>query len=270
MYQWLRTKYSQWRWNSKITKLISRNVTSSATPSSRITLSMCMKNEASNYLCQMLESCARYIDEAVIIDDASTDNSVDICTEILSRNNIKHKIIENESSMFDREFSLREKLWEETVKSNPDWILFLDADEIFEERFAKDIKTLLMSDPSVWVYRFRLFDMWDSHHFREDVNWNAHFRYTPFLLRYNPNFKYLFSRHKKNQHCGRMPENVRWLKSANSDLRLKHYGWADKNRRLVKYLRYKKLDPKGVYGNSEQYDSILDENVNLVLWREVE
>lgn len=49
----------------------------------KITLKMHIKNEADRYLIPMLQSAREYIDEAVILDDHSTDNSVEIVRELL-------------------------------------------------------------------------------------------------------------------------------------------------------------------------------------------
>ena len=224
----------------------------------KITLSMVVKNEANRYLKECLEHAKKYVDEFVIIDDCSTDNTVEICKDILKDK--KHVIIQNEKSMFSNEVKLRKKQWNETIKTNPDWILFLDADEVFEDKIITDIKYLIKNN-SVDAYCFRLYDMWDKNHYRSDQYWSAHKYYRPFLIRYQPKFKYKFI--NKKQHCGRMPKNVLILKYVNSNIRLKHYGWMKEEDRRNKYDRYKKLDQDGTYGNSKQYESILDENPNL-------
>lgn len=71
----------------------------------RITLSMIVKNEEGRYLNQMLTSLIGHIDEAVIIDDGSTDNTINMCREILK--DIPVHIIQNEKSMFASEDKLR-------------------------------------------------------------------------------------------------------------------------------------------------------------------
>ncbi len=232
--------------------------------SPRITLSMIMKDEASRYLRPMLEDAKRYITDAVIIDDNSTDSSVALCEEILK--GIPYKIIKNKESKFSNEIELRTQQWKETIKTNPDWIVFLDADEIFEDQFAQEVKQLVKS-PDIDMYFFRLYDFWNTNHYREDTHWQAHSIYRPFLIRYRPDIPYAWDR-KTPQHCGRMPSVATKLLGKTSELRLKHYGWAKEHDRIRKYHRFLILDPEAKYGNQEQYNTILDESPTLIKWVE--
>ncbi|MGB7604385.1 MAG: glycosyltransferase [Lutisporaceae bacterium] len=227
----------------------------------KITLSMIVKNEEKRYLNQVLNSLRGHIDEAVIIDDGSTDNTIKICQEILQ--GIPLHIIKNEQSMFANEVELRKKQWSETIKTNPDWILNLDADEILEDGFWDNSENL-MNRCDIDLYFFRLYDMWDETHYREDKYWNAHSIYRPFLMRYQPYFNYVWN--ELPQHCGRFPINVLLLPKTTSEFRIKHFGWATKTDRAAKYKRYKLLDPDALYGSREQYDSIMDTNPNLINW----
>jgi len=227
----------------------------------KVTLSMIVKNEEGRYLKQMLNSVKQHIDEAVIIDDASTDNTINMCREILK--DIPLHIIQNEKSMFDSEADLRKKQWSETIKTNPDWILNLDADEILEEGFW-DNSQKLIDDKNYDFYCFRLFDMWNATHYREDKYWNAHSMYRPFLMRYQPKFNYLWN--ETPQHCGRFPINTFSFPIATSEFRVKHLGWATEEDRAMKYNRYALLDPDAIYGIKSQYDSIMDANPNLIKW----
>ena len=227
----------------------------------KLTLSMVVKNEGNRYLKEVLESAKEYIDNAVIIDDGSTDNTVDIIKNILG--DIPYKLVKNEVSKFSNEVELRKQQWNETIKINPDWVLFLDADEIFEDRF-KDYVKELMENTEVDGYLFRLYDFWDKDHYREDNLWYAHNTYRLFLIRYQENFKYLFK--EASQHCGRMPYNCMNLPYLTTTLRLKHYGWSREEDRIEKYNRYMTLDPNGEFGSLEQYKSILDKNPNLIKW----
>lgn len=231
------------------------------TEQSNLTLSMVLKNEAGRYLRQVLEEHRHYIDKAVIIDDGSSDNSVEICKEVLS--GIPIHIVRNDNSKFSNEIELRKQQWEETVKTNPEWILNLDADEIFEERFKTEVRSL-MNQREIDVYNFRLYDFWNEQHYREDQYWCAHLTFRPFLVRYNHQFQYEWR--ETPQHCGRFPINIGKLPSANSSLRLKHFGWANLKDRINKYYRYLEHDPEGKYGWKEQYQSILDVKPKLIKW----
>ncbi|MEY8192444.1 glycosyltransferase family 2 protein [Peribacillus simplex] len=229
----------------------------------KLTLSMVIKNESDRYLRKVLEEIRDYIDEAVIIDDGSTDDSAEVCLEVLK--GISVRIIRNDVSKFSNEIELRKQQWSETVKSNPEWILNLDADEMFEKRF-KEVVRQLISDQEVDVYCFRLYDFWNETHYREDEHWCAHRYYRPFLVRYREGFECKWN--DRPQHCGRFAENVFELPHKLSDIRLKHLGWVKEEDRMAKFKRYQELDPEGTYGSSEQYVSILDDAPNLVRFEE--
>lgn len=228
----------------------------------KITLSMIVKNEEKRYLGQVLNSLKGHIDEAVIIDDGSTDRTVDICREQLK--DIPLHIIINNESMFANESNLRKQQWNETIKTNPDWILNLDADEILEDSFWDNAEKLI-NNQEYDFYCFRLYDMWDKTHYREDEYWNSHSIYRPFLMRYQSSFHYLWN--ESPQHCGRFPNNTFSFKKAENEARIKHLGWATKEDREAKFKRYEELDPDAIYGIKEQYDSILDTSPNLIEWK---
>ncbi len=228
-----------------------------------IRLSMIVKNEERRYLRRVLEHAKRYIDDAVIVDDASTDGTVALCEEVLA--GIPYRIMVNAESMFHNEWELRLRQWNETVRDNPEWIIFLDADEIFEDSFIDGVKDLTRAE-DCYAYSFRLYDFWDEEHYREDAYWNAHSVCRPFLLKYKPDYLYEFI--MSSQHCGRMPSNIFSLPNGLSEYRVKHYGWAREEDRLEKYERYMRLDPEGRNGSLAQYRSILDPSPNLIKWTE--
>ncbi|MDQ0177785.1 glycosyltransferase family 2 protein [Bacillus chungangensis] len=231
----------------------------------QLVLSMAVKNEENRYLKQALTLHKSFVDHVVIIDDASTDQTVSLCEEMLET--VPHTLIKNETSMFHNEKELRKKQWEETTKVNPKWILVLDADEIFESTFATQVKEIISSSEYDAVY-FRLFDMWSETHYRDDQYWQAHHYYRPFLVRYRPEIEYEWK--DASIHCGRFPKNIHHFPYTLHSARIKHYGWARKIDRIRKYERYNTLDPNGEFGWKEQYESILDPNPHLVKWEEHE
>lgn len=229
----------------------------------RIVLSMTVRNEEGRYLERVFGGIGSYIDEAVILDDASSDRTADICETLLKE--IPHKVIRNEARMFDNEFTLRRKQWEETLKAGPDWILCLDGDEVPEQAFWHQLRELV-KDEQYDLYGFRLYDMWSETEYREDEYWNAHESSRLFLLRYRPEHAYTWN--EIPQHCGRFPSNLEKFSRCDSSLRLQHFGWARPGDRKMKYDRYRRLDPEAVYGIQGQYDSIMDSHPHMITWRE--
>ncbi len=228
----------------------------------RLTLSMLVRNEQNHFLKELLAKHAEYIDSAVIIDDASTDSTLSICCDILR--GIPLHIVHNPVHGFSNEILLRKQQWYETLKAEPDWVLCLDADELFEDSFTTEVRQLINQD-AVDLYSFRLYDFWDETHYREDSYWCAHQFYRPFLIRPQQQFDYIWE--ESPQHCGRFPKNIYELPNALSALRLKHLGWSRPELRREKLERYMQFDPGAKYGIKEQYGSILDAAPNLVEWK---
>lgn len=222
---------------------------------------MAVRNEADRYLRRVLAAASRYVTSAVIVDDASTDATVEVCAQELSR--IPYRIVHNARSRFHHEVDLRRQQWQEATATGADWVLVLDADEIFEDRFQHEVPSLL-ADPEVDAYYFRLYDFWNEHQFRDDDCWRAHTVYRPFLVRSKPAGTWK----ETALHCGRFPLEVSSFPYRCSDLRLKHLGWATPEDRRAKLERYRRLDPEGAFGWKAQYDSILDPSPHLVDWLE--
>lgn len=232
----------------------------------RLTLSMVVKNEASRYLRRVLESTRNYITDAVIIDDASTDNTVEICEEVLK--GIPLKIVRNKESLFSYEVFLRKQQWEETIQTNPDWIVSIDSDQIFEDSFASKIHELIANPNKGDVFYCSIYDFWDENHYRQDQWWEGSSAEFPFLMRYRPDIPYFWWENLR-QHCSRFPPSIGKLVGSAIDCRVKHYGWATEEDRKSKYQRYQLLDPEAKYGKKgEYYTSILDPNPTLFKWME--
>ena len=256
-------KLSSFRWANKWPGY---NVRITKTSSNTLTLSMIVKNESDRFLERSLRSSLPAVNQAVIIDDHSTDDTKTICKQLCEEFDVPLKLIENPASTFSNEVALRKQQWKETIAAKPDWILNLDADEVLDSTFLTE-KDQLLNQAGLDLYSFRLYDFWDEEHYREDQYWQAHLFYRPFLLRYQPAFPYKWL--DTPVHCGRFPGNIFQLPNSLSATRIKHFGWARTEDRIRKYERYRQQDPQALYGQKEQYESILDPRPNLVKWTEV-
>lgn len=227
-------------------------------------LSMVVRNETGRFLERMLQRALPFADKTVIIDDASTDATPDICEELLKRHEKKGEVIRLKTSLWSQEHELRRMQWNVALEHAPKYILILDADEVIEPKATKSIPLVLGLDTTD-VMSFRFFDMWDEEHYRDDDLWNIHRRNVPRLARVEdlpPSEKWF----EKNQHCGCWPPNFlgsqkRWV---HSNLGVQHLGWSREEDRRTKYERYMKHDPEGRWGSLAQYRSILDLHPNLV------
>ncbi len=227
----------------------------------KVVLSMVVRNESGRFLDTVLRHAASYVDAAVIIDDASTDDTVAICRAALG--DLPHEIVALEKSLFHEEHKVRRLQWRQTMAAHPDWILNLDADEIFEDSIREHLRSLV-DQTDVDAISFRLYDMWNETQYREENSWTAHHLFRPFLVRPTPSTVENWSDH--DQHAGRFPPSVEHLSQWTCVIRLKHLGWMRETDRRAKYERYRLLDPDGSWGSKNQYESILDLHPTLVDW----
>jgi glycosyltransferase involved in cell wall biosynthesis len=220
------------------------------------------KNEEKRWLTKYLQQMEVLCDELVVLDDKSTDRTIDLC--FMYGANI-HSSYE---SMFDiDESELRKRLWNLCAKKarENDWIIILDADELFNDEMK--LRSILKSPEfgDINLVGFKLYDMWTESQYRYDKLWNAHERYWLMCVRYHEN-SYHFNASKL--HCGRWPNEIVKLSMEElfviNGIYIKHMGWSTYQDRLNKYNRYIKLDPGGKFGILEQYNSILDVNPNLI------
>lgn len=228
----------------------------------RLIAMMPVKNEADRYLEEVLTELETYADVICAVNDGSDDDSAKV---LLSHPKVE--LLSLDRSLFHEEYKLRQILWNMAINNKPDWIIGIDADEVFELRF-KDEVVGLMTTEGVDAWYFRVYDFWDSRdEYREDNLWRGHLGHHKLMVRYKPELTYSFR--PWDQHVGRFPDSsAEQHMGGVSELRLKHLGWLRLEDRLAKYIRYMKLDPSGAWGNMRQYSSILDTNPSLKRWEE--
>ncbi len=214
----------------------------------KLLVQMIVHNESRRYLKQVLNSIIEYADRVLILDDASTDNTVEICKAFSPKVLVKH----NDKPLWATdEAKLRGQLWEWSKKVAKQekirWILTQDADELFDKSFKGRLPKILSSGFD--VIAFRLCDMWDPENYRIDGYWS-------------PTFKRLFKLKSKpfgltgKFHCGPIPLYA--VQSDNStcymDIRVKHLAWSTVKDRKAKMKEREKVDVTGI--NLEHRESV--------------
>lgn len=156
----------------------------------KLTLAMIVNNEENEYFKKGLNLAKEYINSAVIIDTGSKDGTVNLIKSILQKD-----LILIEKNDFQNELELKKFQWEQIVNSGPDWILFLEPGEYFEDKFKKHVKKILD------IQNF------DRYLFKKNSI------YKTLLTRYQPNFNYVL-----NEHLGNVISNFEILPGLKVDI----------------------------------------------------
>lgn len=224
---------------------------------------MLTHNETGRYLERVVKNTLSFADELVILDDHSDDfeymKGMLFDNSFIDGNRIHIKQAENS---WENESALRVELFQFALTRNPDWVIAVDADELFEPRLADKVQEYMRSRYN-WI-AFRFFDMWnDEGHYRDDEGFKAG-PYGPRMFRVKGIDKFQWS--DRRRHCGSIPANLLELPGMKSDIRVKHLGWLKESDRLRKYKERVAEDPNGKYLARERYEAILDANPTLVKW----
>lgn len=214
---------------------------------------MLVRNEQGRYLEKVLEQYRKVCRQLIVLDDASTDDTAQICTDYGA------EVYKSLTSWWGTdELLLRRFLWGEAqdAAKEDEWILCLDADETLTniDRLPEAIRQA--ENIGADGLAFRLYDMWDAEHYREDEYWTAHNREWVMCVRYDPNKRYVWR--ETPLHCGRFPLNAADNPVLVEGIKIQHWGWSREADRIKKYERYMEADPNGNSGSLAQYRSILD------------
>ncbi len=187
---------------------------------------------------QWLTSISRLVDEIVVVDNGSTDGTL----EILQRS---PKVVSlDRTDGFDEG---RDKIlaYRRARERNPDWILWLDVDEVFEGCLTREKIDRMMASrlfTKFWFRRFHLHG--DASHFEASLR---------NLYSISGHERVLWKEQQSGYFDNKRIHNglVRGIRGLNwfTHYRLKHYGALDREYLRKKTEVYLRVDPmnSGMY-----------------------
>lgn len=175
---------------------------------------------------------------------ATLDNLKDLCDEVvICFNNATQQdvvaeygfhTIEDNREWGKTQWLIKENLLKNHVaKLNPDWVIALDADEVFEKRFTREEAEKLASKGGIGYY-FYLANLYGNGYSKEWSRWNIR------MFKFSP--EYGLDYQQKPVHCGLAPA-VAYHFGNYAPFLVKHYGLKTKPARDKRIERYKKYDP---------------------------
>ncbi|AZR73364.1 hypothetical protein BBF96_08195 [Anoxybacter fermentans] len=229
---------------------------------------MRVKNEE-KWLQQSILSLAPIADRIVILDDGSTDATPDIC---LSFPDLVEYHRQDEVTVDEVRDKNRLLNW--VLKHEPDWVLALDGDEVLEDiaptTIVNEIHLLDPLEPQFTVFYFHFLYFWnDPEYYRVEPGIYSNFWQPRLFTLRGQNIKYLRflpTKHGSNFHCGSIPANLRYY-PRRLDVKVKHYGYLEPERRKKKYRWYCQYDPERAAEG--YYDHLTsEEGMILARWEE--
>ena len=212
-----------------------------------------VRNEGSRWLPSLLPAWQTFANEIVVLDDGSTDNTVELCKSFGCN------VIQRSSApAWGAETHARQELWQYAAATGCDWLFFLDADMV-----PANNPRLLFEAPNADCIAFRLYDLWaeDNRHlfYREDRFWRAHEVPRVWAVK-TPDGSFEPQWSTRGVHCGHLPYNLpgRKVLVAPYQQSILHYGYLRPADRNAKARQYATVAEQLTAAEAEHAASILD------------
>lgn len=200
----------------------------------RIIAAAPVRNEVRRFLDRWLDAVLLFADQLVVLDDASDDNTAEICRRRGDRVKV-HSLAE--PSLLAWETRTRSLLWEHVRReARPgDWIVLLDADEIPSEPLIAQRDAIAALPDDIRRLDAKWAEMWTESHYRIDGLWSpwltllVRFEDRPFCA--NPELS-------RGLHVPRFPEYVDRLVPHPLDAPVLHLSYCCKDLREEKAALY--------------------------------
>lgn len=201
---------------------------------------------------EWLKNMEKLVDEIVVVDNGSKDGTF----EILSKHPKVVNIVRTEGFDEGRDKNL---LYEMARERMPDWLLWLDIDELFELSLTRAKLNKLLTKTKANRIFFRRFHFIDEKHFNAKWYW----------IKYISSPDRVLWREQKTGYFENIVFNNGLIKgiagrASISHYRIKHLGYVYKNEVKKKLEIYRKIDPT----LKDTYNSIQFDDDNKMKWFE--
>src|SRR3990167_4398999 len=207
-----------------------------------IGLGLTTKGEAGRYMKKTLLNFQRLCDDVIIC----TNNAGEGEKQLIKKFGFWQYEDNREWGKF--QYLIKTDLLKRAGRLNPDWIIALDMDEVFDEHFSRREAELLTAQKEIG-FHFYIVNLWnDKEHYNKGLSfWNIRF------YQFRPELGLEFA--KKNVHCGLAPP-VFYHYGWHAPFYVEHYGLMRQEDRASKIKRYEQYDPRAIYKGREYYESL--------------
>jgi glycosyltransferase involved in cell wall biosynthesis len=215
-----------------------------------------VKNGADT-LPQSLAATRRFADAIVVLDDGSTDATAEICK--------RHEAVscyEYQTLAFDERRD-RNRILELAARFDPDWVISIDADEVFEMERERAQRLMHLSDPHIQALGFHWYTFWDPAHtyFRADGAFGQTNGFR--MYRWAPGQSIVLGT-PEGLHCGNIPQFAEGAHRF-TNVRVRHLGYDSDEKRQAKFRFYREVDgnPQEYLVGSKDYSHLVSPTVTL-------
>jgi len=206
---------------------------------------------------QFFRTISPITDLVVALDDGSTDGTAGILNSHSSVKVLLKNPTKSDFSSWD-DGKNRADLLHAAESLNPDWILYLDADESMSESDAILLRKFINSEAREYAaYGFQVHRMInDKGHFDKNDFWAYRLFHYRTGLRLSP----------IRLHSLTVPIDIPKRNYLKTPFRIQHFSSLTHADRLLRYEKYQESDPHGDFQTS--YSNLLDSPTNVKPWKD--
>ena len=223
----------------------------------RVVAFLQLHNELENgNLIRCLDNCSRWADDIFIYDDCSDDGSKQVYLKYTDEKNI----IFGSERKFQEELFHKQELLALTLKTNPNWIGWIDGDAILDRFLTANCKDFLqmIEEKGYDAAKLHNLNLWrHPAYYRLDNKFNGLWHVVFWKNNGNLHYEPTVGLHQRQYPHG--IEESRMCETPQK-VNLLHYGFSSERLIVKKYLTYKALGQDGW-----ELDRLIDEQSSFVL-----